>query len=80
MLRWLEQVFDMIRSFMEFPQHTHTQDDSHEHKTIGHDDRISFPRGIRLEFPHFEGTNPEGWVFKATQFFIFDAYFTNVQN
>lgn len=30
------------------------------------------PRGIRLEFRHFDdGTNTKSWVFKANQFFDF---------
>lgn len=68
----LDQVFDMLHSFMEFTQHNHTQEGLHEHRVVmGHEDRMRFPKGIRLEFPHFESTNPVGWVFKATQFFEF---------
>ena len=28
-------------------------------------------RGIKLDFPHFAGADPEGWIFKATYYFDF---------
>lgn len=34
--------------------------------------RGTFTRGVRLEFPHFEGDNSSRWVFKATQYSDFE--------
>lgn len=28
-------------------------------------------RGFKLDFPNFQGGNPEDWVFKASQYFDF---------
>lgn len=33
------------------------------------DHRRNVPKRIRLDFPHFNGYNPIGWVFKANQYF-----------
>lgn len=37
----------------------------------GPEGRRGFNRGVKLDFPHFEGDNPTGWIFKATQHFEF---------
>lgn len=40
-----------------------------EGETMPH--RGGFTRGICLDFPYFEGDNPSGRIFKATQYFKF---------
>ncbi|KAF5471083.1 hypothetical protein F2P56_011555 [Juglans regia] len=35
------------------------------------DPRRFNPRGVRLEFPHFQGVNPAAWLFKVNHYFEF---------
>ncbi|KAF5443056.1 hypothetical protein F2P56_035649 [Juglans regia] len=34
-----------------------------------HEERGVFQRNVRLDFPHFSGSDPAGWTFKANQYF-----------
>lgn len=65
----LDQLTDMMRTFM-----------AHQNNSINRDlevglegdqmhNRGGFPRSIRIDFPHFDGDNPSGWIFKANQYF-----------
>ncbi|KAF5447343.1 hypothetical protein F2P56_032901 [Juglans regia] len=60
----LDQLTDMLRSVVE-SSHVNNQ----EVRGGNGDDRSAVWRGLRLEFPRFNGTDPNGCVFKATQYF-----------
>lgn len=30
-----------------------------------------YAKGIKLEFPHFSGSNPSAWIYKANQYFLY---------
>lgn len=36
-----------------------------------HDPRRFNNRGVKLDFPHFQGINPAAWLFKANHYFDF---------
>jgi hypothetical protein len=40
--------------------------DNHDHYQR---DRFMQPRPLRLDFPRFDGENPDGWTYKVNQFF-----------
>lgn len=61
----------MLHSVLDFTQHNSSHNNVHENRRIGHEDRMNMPKGIRLEFHHFDGTNPAGWIFEASQSFEF---------
>lgn len=67
----MDQFSDILRLVLEFTQNNGHQESPHEHRLLGHDDRLNVPKWIRLEFPHFDGNNPASWVFKANHFFEF---------
>lgn len=71
----LDQNFHVLCSIMKYAQNFCNQDNTHEARQIGHDERMNMPKGIRLEFPKFDGNNSTGWVFKSIQFF--DYYQTH---
>lgn len=71
MSEWFNQFSNMQRFVLEFTQNNVHHDSPLEHRMIGHEDRMSMPKGIHLEFSHFYGYNLAGLVFKATQFFNF---------
>lgn len=70
MFERLDQFSDMLKSTIEFTQTNGHQDNSHDFRFVGHEDRVHMLRGIRLQFSHFDDTNLVGWVFKASLTFI----------
>lgn len=67
----LDQFSDMLHYGLEFTQNNSHHSSPYENRLLGYDDRMNMTRGISIEFFHFDGTNPVGWVFKASQFFDF---------
>lgn len=47
------------------------------HRSMGHEDSLHMLEEIQLEFPHFDGTSPTGWVFMVNQFFEFHQTLAN---
>lgn len=64
----MDQFLHMLKFVLDTQNSVH-QDSPHEHRLIGHDDRMNVSRGIHSRFLHFDGNNPIGWGFKANQFF-----------
>lgn len=71
----LDQLTVMLKSLVECQQHKSVPPSSyegrgmnHEEGSYGHgmnfDERGSLPWGVRLDIPHFDGTNPARWIFK----------------
>ncbi|KAF5462079.1 hypothetical protein F2P56_018118 [Juglans regia] len=67
----LDQFSDMLKSLVEFQQVNSRREENHEETSFGRrlNQEERFPRGIRLDFPHFDGSNPGAWIFKVTQYF-----------
>ncbi|XP_041025452.1 uncharacterized protein LOC121265848 [Juglans microcarpa x Juglans regia] len=61
----------MLKSLVEFQQVNSRREENHEDSSFGRrvNQEERFPRGIRLKFSHFDGSNPGAWIFKVTQYF-----------
>lgn len=59
------QITDMLRTMFEHQQQLDNCDQQLQRGLDIHDPRRTNIRSVRLEFPHFEGENAAGWVFKA---------------
>ncbi|KAG2717245.1 hypothetical protein I3760_03G166100 [Carya illinoinensis] len=81
----METVNAMMRTIVQQLQqqnqhHQLPQNNQHQHqeqRQLQYDDqepqeprRGNF-RGVRLDFPHFQGDHPASWIFKAHQYFEF---------
>ncbi|KAF5471876.1 hypothetical protein F2P56_008640 [Juglans regia] len=66
----IEQFTDMIRTMM-----AHQNNNINRELQVGPEGELPprgmALRGVRWDFPHFNGDNPAGWVFKATQYLEF---------
>ncbi|XP_042965413.1 uncharacterized protein LOC122299304 [Carya illinoinensis] len=66
----VNQLNDMLRTIIQ-----HQNEHANRHLMGREEEQLVNrglnTRGVRLDFPHFEGDNPAGWVFKATQYFDF---------
>lgn len=56
----LDQFLDMLHSVVEFTQNNCQQEKSHDHRSVGHEDRLNKHKEILLEFLYFNGNNPPG--------------------
>lgn len=61
----LNQMAQMMRTLVGIQ--THIVNIDQEWKV--HDTKRITTRGICLEFPHFDGENIAGWIFKENQYF-----------
>lgn len=67
----LNQLTDMVRKLVANQNTLPNRELQMVHNGEGQDNRRGVNRGVKLDFPHFEGENPAGWVFKVTLFFEF---------
>ncbi|KAF5446449.1 hypothetical protein F2P56_032077, partial [Juglans regia] len=66
----LDQMSEMLRTVWEHQQQ-HFPENRQEREHENNDNRRALTRGIKLDFPHFDGSDPAGWVFKADHYFEF---------
>lgn len=66
----LDGLNDMLRTLVESRQCDFAEGGISEPRGV-YEERNILPRGVWLDFPHFEGNNPTGWIFEATQYFEF---------
>ncbi|XP_042973080.1 uncharacterized protein LOC122304883 [Carya illinoinensis] len=64
----LDQLTDMVRTLIANHNNIVNREVPLGHEG-GEPNRGGFNRTVRLEFPHFNGDNPTGWIFKANQYF-----------
>ncbi|XP_042944714.1 uncharacterized protein LOC122278600 [Carya illinoinensis] len=81
----MDTLNDMMRTIIQQhqqqnQQHQHQQNNQHqyhERRQLQYDDQEPLEprrgnlRGMRLDFPHFQGDHPVSWIFKARQYFKF---------
>lgn len=61
----------MIRTLIEHYHNNSSREVLQEtHREI-QEDGDYLPRGVSLDFTHFDGNNPTRWVFKVSQYFDF---------
>lgn len=65
------KIDDLVQQFaiMESSQHSPASSSAHPPSPSPH----TPPYRLKLEVPHFEGTDPVGWIFKINQFFDYHA-------
>ncbi|XP_041009475.1 uncharacterized protein LOC121253540 [Juglans microcarpa x Juglans regia] len=71
----MHQMNDMMRTMMATQNQIQTQLVTRDPRVDGEQDQMEHRRppfrGIKLEFPSFDGTDPAGWIFKASHYFDF---------
>ncbi|XP_042972693.1 uncharacterized protein LOC122304485 [Carya illinoinensis] len=69
----LDQISDVLKTLVEtvnvISRRERETPHDRDNDTRPHDERGGAQRNFRLDFPHFNGTEPAGWVFKANQYF-----------
>lgn len=65
------KIDDLVQRFaiMESSQHSPASSSAHPPSSSPH----TPPYRLKLEVPHFEGTDLVGWIFKINQFFNYHA-------
>ncbi|KAF5475612.1 hypothetical protein F2P56_007404, partial [Juglans regia] len=72
----MQQIHEMLRTVLanqaQHPnrEHQERQEIDREVENDG-EQRRHTPRGVKLDFPHFRGEDPAGWVFKVHHYFSF---------
>ncbi|XP_042987252.1 uncharacterized protein LOC122315435 isoform X1 [Carya illinoinensis] len=69
----LDQMSDVLKTLVEtvnvISRREREGPRDRDHDNRNHDERAGVQRNVRLDFPRFSGTEPDGWVFKANQYF-----------
>ncbi|KAF5468658.1 hypothetical protein F2P56_012797, partial [Juglans regia] len=66
----LDQITEMVRTLVAH-QGNMARDLQNQQENDQLQQRGPNVRGVRLDFPHFNGENPSAWIFKASQYFEF---------
>ncbi|XP_035546571.1 uncharacterized protein LOC118348625 [Juglans regia] len=65
----LDQVSEMLKSLADAMNVNTRRDREVSHELRNHEERGSFHRSVKLDFPRFSGNDPASWTFKANQYF-----------
>lgn len=65
----LDILTDVIKTMVENQQVVSPGEDFLDSRVSMNEERVSVPRGVRLDFSHFDGNNPYAWIIKANQYF-----------